>query len=77
MCYVKGVANSGKRKYAIFFIISYGVPDSWYLVSLFRDKLLELLILDKGFLMMPVLLDYYLEISCHFLLVWYIVGRNQ
>jgi hypothetical protein len=62
MCYVKGVANSGKRKYAVFFIISYGVSDSLYLVSFFRDKLLELLsILDNGFLMVQVLLDYYLE----------------
>jgi len=42
VCYVKGVANLGKRKYAVFFIITYGVSDSWYLVSFFCDKLLEL-----------------------------------
>jgi hypothetical protein len=61
-----------------FFIISYGVSDLLYIVSFFRDKLLELLILDKGFLMVQILLDYYLEIFfCHFLLVRYIVGHNQ
>ena len=54
MCYVTGVANSGKRKYAAFFTVTYGVFDWRYLVSFFRGKLLKLFILDKGFLMVQV-----------------------
>ena len=45
--------------------------------ELFRDKLLDLLIMDKEFLMVQVLLDYYLEIFVTSSLWVHIVDSNQ